>query len=64
MDYEDDYDDFAETIDDEYDDEPIDSCERCSGNVYEDEGHLIGGDWYCDQCAWWMTHSEKWRYLN
>lgn len=46
--------DFA----DEYDDEPIGSCDNCHCDVYEgDWWYTSYGEVLCDQCAWWRTKS-------
>lgn len=34
--------------------EIVGTCERCQGDVDSEEAHWIGGDLFCDQCAWWV----------
>lgn len=43
----------------EDDDECVGSCERCQGDVFRDEAHEIGGNIYCDQCAFWILEATR-----
>lgn len=49
---DDDYDDCC--FEDDYD-EPIDACDECQCNVYEEEAWYHDGFVFCDQCWWYMT---------
>lgn len=42
------FDDF----DDEYDREPIGSCDECESDLYEDDMYFYRGLWLCGQCCW------------
>lgn len=35
-------------------DEPVDFCDNCGSDIYEDEDD---GSGLCDQCQWWLAQS-------
>lgn len=50
----------------EDDDEPVDSCEACGGNIYECEDD---GSGLCDQCSWYRhmsagSDTEGWEMVG
>lgn len=60
---DDDFDDYASDDgkwhDDEYNDEPIGSCENCGTNLYEDDCYILKGDELCGQCYWFATGGHE-----
>lgn len=45
---------MTDAPDDEWDGEPVGSCEGCGVNLYADDDPE-----YCDQCAWAMDQSVE-----
>lgn len=41
-----------EDFEEEWDVEPIGSCDTCGVNVYDFDAWEHGGFLYCDQCEW------------